>query len=84
MATLNKGATMIRKGAWLLVYTHDRVPVNVGDIVRDFRGDTTVVTDGIPPHHEGSTGRVCVREAVDGGYEMSYYPSVYGLMWVTD
>jgi hypothetical protein len=66
-------------GQWQLVFsghlgTKDGKPVNEGAEVRDFRGAWGVVTGGVPPHKDGSTGKI----EVDGAL---YYPTVYGCRW---
>lgn len=63
-----------------LIHT-DGTPVKEGDTVTDFRGDTATVTGWQVPRHEGSTGRVYVREGETTG---AYFPSVYGLKWQED
>ena len=58
-----------------LIYTATRQPVQVGDKVRDFRGDEHTVTGmGYPPRHSGSSGRI----ELDG---FQYFPSVAGAEW---
>lgn len=56
--------------------------INTGEVVHCFKGKAAIVTGWEPPRHEGSTGRVYVKEMKEGGFEMGYYPSVYGLKWV--
>lgn len=56
--------------------------VNAGDVVHCFRGNAAVVTGWELPKSEASTGRVYVKEMKENGFEMGYYPSVYGLKWV--
>lgn len=60
-------------GQWQLVNRAGR-PVEEGQEIASSRGAWGVVTGGIPPRHEGSTGRV----EVDG---YLFYPSVYGCRW---
>jgi hypothetical protein len=46
----------------------------MGSKRKDFRGETVTVLDFMPPEHEGSTGRVIVKDK--GGFVSEYYPSV--------
>jgi hypothetical protein len=55
-------------------------PVRVGQRVTDFRGERWTVTGWTEPAHAGSTGRVHVKQ---GQTEMSYYPSVFNLSFMT-
>jgi hypothetical protein len=48
--------------------------VKAGDILTDFRGDTTVLKSFTEPHKPSSTGKVYVEGGLTG-----YYPSVYDL-----
>ena len=45
-------------------------PVDRGDAIADFRGDTSVLVSAECPRHSGSTGRV-----------NNHFPSVYNLKW---
>ncbi len=65
-----------------LIYEKTNTEVKAGDIAHDFRGDAAFVTGWQEPKHEGSTGRVYVKEMREGGFEAGYYPSVYGMKWV--
>ncbi len=56
--------------------------VKTGDVAHDFRGEAAIVTGWAQPRHEGSTGRVYVKEMNEQGFTGEYYPSVYGLKWV--
>lgn len=56
--------------------------VKTGAVVHCFRGKAAIVTGWAQPSHEGSTGRVYVREMNEQGFTGEYYPSVYGLKWV--
>ena len=58
------------------------VEVKSGDVVHCFKGQAAIVTGWAMPKHSGSTGRVHVKEMKENGFEMGYYPSVYGLKWV--
>lgn len=55
--------------------------VKTGEVVHDFRGKAAILTDWALPKHEGSTGRVYVKEMNERGLTGEYYPSVYGLKW---
>lgn len=68
---------------WKLVTKTDGSPVNVGDILTCFRGDLYIYDGGRPPQHDGSTGRIYVRQG-DGKFVSEYFPSVCGLMWVRE
>jgi hypothetical protein len=60
---------------WTLIDEHN-LPVQVGQKLKDFRGDTCIVTAlGTPPHKNGSTGRI----VLDG---MEYFPSVVDCKWI--
>lgn len=61
-------------GVYVLVSEGSGTPVNVGDGVRTFRGESAVVKDGTAPRSENSTGRVETNLG-------EHYPSVYGLKW---
>lgn len=56
--------------------------INVGDVVHDFRGKAAIVESWSLPKHEGSTGRVYVKEMGERGISGEYYPSVFSLKWV--
>lgn len=56
--------------------------VNVGDVAHDFRGQAAIITGWAMPRHEGSTGRVYIKEMDERGMTGEYYPSVYGMKWV--
>lgn len=45
------------------------------------RTDLYVIRGGRPPHKASSTGYVYVTPD-EGGTEVSFYPSVFGFMWV--
>ena len=47
----------------------------VGDVLTDFRGDTSTLTGMREPQHAGSSGRVFTDEG-------EFFPSVFGLKWV--
>ena len=61
---------------WQLVERGTHRPVQVGEVILDFRGDPAVLAGGSPPRHLSSSGRVQVG---DGARE--YFPEVFGLTW---
>jgi hypothetical protein len=67
---------------WKLIDKHG-VEVHPGDVVYDFKGDSHQVSSFEPPRHEGSIGRVYVRDMVTGSNRL-YYPSVFGLKIVME
>lgn len=68
MPIIQRGFVLVRKA--------DRSPIEVGDVITDFRGETDrlISADYIGG---GSTGRVYGAK-----YSTGYYPSVFGLVWV--
>jgi hypothetical protein len=50
-----------------------------GDDLTDFRGTKYKLVEIIPPHKQGSSGRVVAR-ALEG-YQVAFYPSVFNLRW---
>lgn len=62
--------------AMRLFHTATGKPVIRGDKVTDMRGSKAVVIGWREPEHEGSTGRIRVRN-VDGAAVAEYYPSVF-------
>ncbi len=54
--------------------TYNGQPVQVGEILEDFRGDQCRVTGGQAPHKPSSTGKIYT----DAGH---YYPSVFNCAW---
>ena len=46
----------------LKLYHKNGKEVKVGDEVVDFRGEKAIVVSTILPKHEGSSGRVCVKQ----------------------
>jgi len=46
-----------------------------------FRGDRYIVKGGVPPHKEGSTGRVWVSD-ITNRHNEEFFPSVCGLKWL--
>ena len=65
-----------------LVYLKTGVPVNYGDVAHTFRGEPVIVEGWQAPRHEGSTGRVYVKEMTEHGFSAAYYPSVIDAVWV--
>ena len=64
----------------LKLYHKNGKEVKVGDEVVDFRGEKAIVVSTILPKHEGSSGRVCVKQEGEN-WERCYYPSVFDLEW---
>ncbi len=64
-----------------LTLVHDSTgrPVEIGELLTDFRGDTAYLTGIETPRHAGSTGRVRVQV---GTWSREYFPGVYNLTWV--
>ena len=54
-----------------LVHTPTGNELTVGDVITDFRGETTTISSMRPPHKSSSAGFV-----------NNYYASVYGCEWV--
>lgn len=65
-----------------LVYENTGVEVQAGDVAHTFRGEAVYVEGWEKPRHEGSTGRVYIKEMRDNGCTCGYYPSVIGAVWV--
>lgn len=57
-----------------------RRPVEKGDTVADFRGETATVIGWREPHKVGSTGRIIVSVE---GWEQEFYPSVFDCEFVS-
>jgi hypothetical protein len=69
-------------GNWTLVDKTTGEPVERGDIIMSFRGDTYYLLGGDPPHKFGASGYVYTRYAEDGkSYDGRYYASVFNLVW---
>lgn len=66
-----------------LVHESTGIPVNAGEVVHDFRGKAAIVLSWSLPTHEGSTGRVLIKEMNESGFTAEYYPSVYSLRWAS-
>lgn len=66
--------TPITHNGWRLVDAQG-YPVMQGSVRPDFRGDCAIITGGLCPHKDGSTGYVYTQ----AGRE--FYPSVYDLKW---
>lgn len=58
----------------LIVETTGEV-ATFGSTYADFRGNPHVLKGGLPPRHDGSTGRIYTDKG-------EYFPSVVGLKWV--
>lgn len=74
--------TMATKYNWLLV-DKDGIAVPKGAIIQTRRGENYELAGGQPPHHEGSTGRVYVKEvgAAEDDWGREFYPTVFDLKW---
>ena len=59
----------------------DGKPVELGQVVTDFRGDKAIVTGWDEPHKPSSTGRIYVKWDEDQTMSDSYYPSVFEAEW---
>jgi hypothetical protein len=75
---------VLRDESWngkqvILVSEKTLKPVRIGQRVKDFRGDSAVITGGHAPRKPSSEGYVGVK---DGDFEMYYYAGVYDLKWV--
>jgi hypothetical protein len=55
------------------------VTVPVGSIIKDARGTPVMVSGFSPPRHEGSTGRVDLRDKHGNVYLGQFFPSVVNL-----
>jgi hypothetical protein len=62
-----------------LVNATTREPLEVGQLVADFRGGVWTLTGGRAPGHDGSTGRVWLN---DGSRAGEFFPGVIGAEWV--
>jgi hypothetical protein len=60
---------------WSLVDEKTGAPIVSGTKAKDFRGDTAVITGGLPPQHSGSSGHVYTKS------NMRYYPGVFDMKW---
>lgn len=80
--------------AWKLIHEPTGKELKAGDVVKDFRGDKHEILPhsheapgglygGYPPRHEGSTGRVGLRDK-KSGHELAYYPGVINAKWVQE
>ena len=67
----------IRKKGFTLVKNGE--PVQVGQVLTCFRGETYVVTGGNPPHKPSSQGKIWVSNS-DCAREL--YPSVFDCKWI--
>lgn len=64
---------------WKLIDTKTGAAATYGEIYQTFRDEPVTLIGGIPPEHDGSTGRISVRDA-DGRTSL-FYPKVCGLKW---
>lgn len=64
---------------WRLVHDTTRLPVHVGDILIDFRGDPATAIGGRCPHKAASTGRIIVNRL---GNE--FFPGVFDCHWTNE
>lgn len=64
-----------------LIYTGTNNEVKCGDIVH-LNSIPYSITGFDKPHKPSSTGKVYVKEMVEPGFSMQYYPSVIGAQWV--
>lgn len=55
--------------------------VEVGDEVRDFRGDLVKVLSITEPHKPSSTGRVYAEDS-NKGFKSEFFPGVINAEWV--
>ena len=60
-----------------LISTDTQQEVHIGDTVVSFRGELATVQSIIPPHKEGSTGRVQTELGL-------HFPGVYNLKWIEE
>ena len=63
-----------------LVYSCNKQPVVIGDLVKTFRGEPAIILGFTKPHKPSSTGRVYV-EFIGGGTG-EYFPSVIDTEWI--
>lgn len=63
-----------------LIYIKDLRPVEVGDPVTNFRGQTGIVKHFLPPHKPASTGHISVD--CGEGVEAWNYVGVWGMEWI--
>jgi hypothetical protein len=63
---------------YILVDSKTKQRVAVGDTRKDFRGEEVIVSGFSAPRHEGSTGRVDLRDK-NNNYLGQFFPSVVGL-----
>jgi hypothetical protein len=68
--------TTTRINGMKLIHEDTGVEVEIGETVKDFRGEPAEVTGWATPLTSASTGRVHVKE---NGHDSEYYPGVFGL-----
>jgi hypothetical protein len=71
---------IIKKG-YKLVHEKSGEDVYPSELVVSFRGDRYIVKGGVPPHKEGSTGKVWVSD-ITNRHNEEFFPSVCGLKWL--
>ena len=54
--------------------TRNGQPVAAGDLLEDFRGNTSRIIGGQAPHKPASTGKIYTSAG-------NYYPSVFNCQW---
>lgn len=59
-----------------LIHQATKAPVQIGDALTDFRGDSAVVASIEAPRKPSSTGRIYTTDG------MGYFPSVFGCTWI--
>ena len=64
-----------------LVYELTNQPVQIGDVVKTFRGDSVIVMGIVTPHKPSSTGRVYVIPHDGSGCGQEFFPSVINAVW---
>lgn len=68
-------------GGWVLVDSDGR-PALRGATVQNAKGETFILTGGMPPRHASSSGRVYLRDARAGALVGECYPGVIGHRWL--
>jgi hypothetical protein len=71
---------LIKRNGMKLVHKATGETARIGEMV-ELRDGKARLTGGEPPHKEGSTGRVWVRQ---GALDRTFFPSVCNLEWVSD
>jgi hypothetical protein len=70
-------------GNWTLVDKTTGIPVNKGDTITDFRGESHILHSASPPHKFGAAGYATVIYTGNDDREHHHqcYVSVYNLVW---